>query len=74
VTINKNLELINYEAIQVFDQLKFSRTPFTIDELVAKLKGKEDRPVLLVDYLKTRGQELSKKAGIDITQTSYEKY
>src|SRR6478736_2430273 len=37
-TINKNLELINYQALQVFDQLKFSRTPFTIDELVDKLK------------------------------------
>lgn len=73
-TINKNLELINYQAMQVFDQLKFSRTPFTIDELIAKLKGKEDRPALVVEYLNTRSKELKKKAGVDITPTTYEKY
>jgi site-specific recombinase XerD len=73
-TINKNLELINYQALQVFDQLKFSRTPFTIDELVEKLKGKETRPVLLVEYLQSRTKELSKKTGLDFTPATYEKY
>lgn len=33
--------------MQVFDELKFSSVPFTIDELTRKLKGKEDRPLLL---------------------------
>lgn len=61
-TINKNLELINYQALQVLDQLKFSGTPFTIDELVARLKGKEERPTLLIEYLNDRCKELRKKS------------
>ncbi len=74
VTINKNIELINYQAMQVFDQLKFSRTPFTIDELVSKIKGKEERPVLLVEYLSARITEFGKKKGFDISRPTYEKY
>jgi len=30
---------------------KFSGQPFTLDELVDKLKGKEEKPSLLIDYL-----------------------
>jgi len=73
-TLNKNLELINYKAMQVFDELKFSNAPFTIDELTGKLKGKEERPLLLIEYLTSRNEELKRKAGIDITHTTYEKY
>lgn len=73
-TINKNLELINYKAMQVFDELKFSGIPFTIDELAKKIKGKDEKPVLLIEYLTTRNKELKLKAGVDITYTTYEKY
>ena len=40
-TLNKNLELINYKSMQVFDELNFSGFPFTIDELIRKIKGKK---------------------------------
>ena len=40
--------------MRVFDQLKFSGTPFAIDELVDKLKGREERPVLIVECLDKR--------------------
>ena len=73
-TINKNLELIYYQALSRFDELKYSGNPFTLDELVSKLKGKEEKPTLLIDYLKCRNKELSKRTGIDITHTTYEKY
>ncbi len=73
-TINKNLEGITQRAVHVLDQLKFSRTPFTIDELVSGLKGEEERPVLLIEYLQNRSKELSKKTGIDISPATYEKY
>ena len=73
-TINKNLEVINYQAMQVLDQLKFSGTPFTIDELVARLKGKEERPTLMSEYLNGRCKELRKKSGIDISPATFEKY
>ena len=60
--------------MQVFDELKFSGIPFTIDELTCKIKGKEERPLLLIEYLTSRNEELRRKAGIDITYTTYEKY
>ncbi len=60
--------------MRVFDELKFADNPFTIDELVARLKGKEEKPTLLIEYLKNRNKELSQKVGLDITHTTYEKY
>lgn len=72
--INKNLELINYKALQVFDQLRFSHIPFTIDDLVAKIKGKDEKPTLLIDYLQVRNEELKLKVGSEISETTYEKY
>lgn len=74
VVINKNLEMIAYKAMQALDKLRFSGTPFTIDDLMVIVKGREERPTLLIDYLTDRNQELKKKAGLDITHTTYEKY
>lgn len=73
-TINKNLELINHQALNRLDELKFSTHPFTIDKLVNKLKGKEERPTLLIEYLKARNKEFELRAGVDITDATYEKY
>jgi len=73
-TINKNLELINHQALNRFDELKFTNNPFTLDDLVNMLKGKEEKPTLLIDYLNCRNKESNQKAGIDITHTTYEKY
>ena len=73
-TINKNLELINHQALSRLDELKFSTQPFTIDERVNKLKGKQERPTLLIEYLKTRNEEFKSRSGVDITKATYEKY
>lgn len=73
-TINRNLELINHQALNRFYELKFSGNLFTIDELVDKLKGREEKPTLLIDYLRSRNKELLLRAGVDIIQTTYEKY
>jgi len=73
-TINKNLELINHQALNRLDELKFSTQPFTIDELVNKLKGKEERPMLLIEYLKASNKEFKLRARVDITDATYEKY
>jgi integrase len=73
-TINRNLELIRHQALNRFDELKFSGNPFTIDEFVDKLKEREGKPTLLIEYLRNRNKELSQRAGVDITHTTYEKY
>lgn len=73
-TINRNLEMITYKALQIFDQFKFSGNPFTIDDLVSQIKGQEQKPTLLVDYLQSRNKELKDRKGIDISAATYEKY
>jgi hypothetical protein len=45
-TINQNVDMIGHQAVNRFDELKFSGKSFTIDDLVNKLKGKEEKPTL----------------------------
>jgi site-specific recombinase XerD len=71
---NKNLDSIKYKAIQVFDELKYSGLPFTMDDLVNKIKGNEEKPTLLAEFLEIRKSELKMRVLIDITPTTYEKY
>ena len=56
--INKNLELIFRKANNAFDALRFSEEDFTIDELVDKIKGKEEEPQLLLNYLEKGNQTM----------------
>lgn len=72
--INRNLEMINYKAIQIFDQLRFSGNPFTIDDLVSQIKGQEQKPTGLIEYLQSRNEEMKERKGIDISAATYEKY
>ena len=74
VAINKNLEQILRKANDVFDALRFSREDFTIDDLVNKLKAKEDEPELLIDYLEKGNQSMLKRVGVEIKKATYYKY
>jgi len=71
---SNNLELIIRKANNAFDALRFSGEDFTIDELVAKLKGQEDEPELLIEYLEQGNQAMLKRVGVEITQATYYKY
>ncbi len=73
-TINKNLEMILQSAKNSFDEMRFSRQAFTIDELVDKIKGKEERPTLLIDYLKEGNRKMLKRVGTEIVRATYNKY
>lgn len=73
-TVNQNLAMILQSASNSFDEMKFSRQPFTIRELFAKIKGIEDRPTLLIDYLKERNKAMLKRVGTEISQPTYNKY
>lgn len=73
-SINKNLDLIRHKAITAFDELKYTGTVFTMDELVNKIKGEEEKPLLIIEYLQQRNNELKQKAGFEFTQATYEKY
>jgi len=73
-SLNKNLEMILQSAKNSFDEIRFSRQNFTIDELVNKIKGTEERPTLLIDYLKEGNKKVLKKVGTEIVRATYNKY
>ena len=73
-SLNKNLEMILQSAKNSFDEMRFSRDGFTIDELVGKIKGTEERPTLLIDYLKEGNKKVLKRVGTEIVRATYNKY
>lgn len=73
-TINKNLDMIRQSAVNSFDEMKFSREDFTIDELVDKIRGREERPTLLIDFLKEGNKKMLKRVGTEIVRPTYNKY
>ena len=72
--LNNNLELIKRKAHDTFEQFKYAGIDFTLDELVDKLRGKEERPVLLMEYLEEEKKRIEKRLGVDITQATCDKY
>ena len=74
ISINKNLDIIKFKAIQIFDELKFRAVPFTMEELVNRIKGHEEKPVLLAEYLDKRKMDLKKRILVEISSATYEKY
>jgi site-specific recombinase XerD len=74
LVINPNLENIKRKANNVFDQMRFNGEQFSIDELVDKIKGKEERPALLIDFLEEGNKKMLKRVGIEITKATYYKY
>jgi integrase len=73
-TKNDNLKIILQKATLAFDELKFSGVSFTIHELVAKIKGYETKPALLIDFLQESLKKLKERQGVDITLATYYKY
>ncbi len=71
---NRNLAIILRKAYDVFDSFRFSGEDFSLEELVCKLKGKEEEPELLIDYLEKGNKAMFKRVGVEITKTSYFKY
>ena len=71
---NENLDQLRYNAVQVFDQMKFSGITFSIHDLVRKIKGGDDRPSLLSEFLKSRREEMKRRVLIDISEGTYKKY
>lgn len=71
---NKNLELMLRGAADAFDALKYAGNPFTIEDIVSKIKGKEDKPTLLINFLEDGNRLIKKRVGVEITKATYYKY
>ena len=72
--MNQNLAMILQSANNSFDEMRFSRETFTIGDLMDKIKGKEERPTLLIDYLKEGNKTILKRVGTEIVRPTYNKY
>jgi len=73
-SINKNLVVMHQKANHCFDELKFSEDSFTIDELIDKIRGKEERPTLLIDFLEEGNLRMKKRVSTEILNVTYMKY
>ena len=73
-SLNKNLDLILRKAHQCFEELKFSGTAFSMDELVNKIKDKEQTPILLLEYIEHCNEKIKRKVNVDITKATFIKY
>jgi site-specific recombinase XerD len=74
IELNRNLDKILRKAGDAFDQLRFSGVPFSIDELVDKIKGKEARPELLMEFMEEGNKRMKRRVGVEITKATYYKY
>lgn len=74
MTLNDNLAMILKSAHNSFDEMRFSRESFTIGDLIDKIKGKEEKPTLLIDYLKEGSKKMLKRVGTEIGRPTYNKY
>ncbi len=73
-TINENLKVIHRKASQALDELKFSGSPFTIHELADRIKGRESKPILLVEFLVSALTTVKEREGVDISKGTFFKY
>lgn len=74
ISINQNLDLILRKANHCFDSMRFSGNVFSIDELTDKIRGKEEKPEMLMEFLAEEIKKTKKRVGIDLTQSSYYRY
>jgi len=74
VTKNRNLDTILRKTNDVFDSFRFSGEVFNIDQVVERLKGKDQDPELLIDCLEEGVKKIFERVGVEITQSCYYKY
>ena len=73
-SIRENLKLIEQRARQVFEELQFSKQPFTIHDLIANIKDEDAAPATLVDYLETALVKVNERVDVDISKSTFYKY
>jgi len=72
--INKNLDDIAHRCKEKFEEMKYAGMPFILDQYIMNIKGNEQRPETILDYLGNKVDELKGRAGIDITAATVQKY
>lgn len=74
VSINEELVLIKEKAKERYYELKESKKPFTVDQLIDCIKGKEPAPQSIMEYMDIKLKELEESVAIDMQVTTFYKY
>ncbi|HLK27626.1 MAG TPA: Arm DNA-binding domain-containing protein [Puia sp.] len=67
-SLKANLDTVLRQAHYAFDELRFSRKDFSIDDIADKLSGKDEKPQMLIDYLVEGNEKMKKRVGTEITK------
>jgi len=72
--INQQLQEISFHVRTVFDKLKNMFGDFSINELIERIKGKEEPPETLMEYVNEKLEDYKTRVDIDLAITTYFKY
>jgi len=72
--LNSKLEQITHDVRGHFDEMKYSRLEFSIDELADKIRGKNPPPETLMDYVEQKIKEYKNRIDVDLTTSTWYKY
>lgn len=73
-TINKELVKLQYDVEQTFIKMKEQLGDFRLDELVERLKGGEEAPQTIMEYVNLKIYDFESRIGVDLAQTTFYKY
>ncbi|MEI9954930.1 MAG: site-specific integrase [Ferruginibacter sp.] len=72
--INNRLDGILHEVRGHFDELKYSRMEFSIDDLADKIRGKNPPPETLMEYVEEEIKDYAKRVDVDLKTPTFYKY
>ena len=72
--INRQIQSILMNANQAFQNIKYTRDEFTIDELVDLIKGKTPPPQTILEYFSLKEADIQKRVGSDLAKPTFYKY
>ncbi len=72
--LNQKLERLLFECNEHFNALKYSGKVFFLNDLILRIKGKEELPPTIIAYLAYKAKELRLRVGVDITRSTLQKY
>jgi len=74
IAVNEELVLIKEKSKQRYYELKESKKPFSVNELIDCLKGKEPPPQSVMEYMDIKIKELEDTVDVDMQGTTFYKY
>jgi site-specific recombinase XerD len=72
--LNKKLQKLTQEASDHFDEFRYSRLEFSIDDLVEKIRGKNQPPDTLMGFVEEKIKEYKSRVDVDLSTPTWYKY